>query len=487
MAAVEETLRAQLDELKLARQSSEARFRNVINRGADGILIVDESGRILFVNPAAEKLFGRKADSLLGETFGYPVLKGEKTELEILSGAKQGTAVEMRVTETEWEQTPAYLATLRDITERKQAELRLRESEARLRSTLDAMLEGCQIIDRDWRYAYVNDVLATQSRRNKEELLGHTMMEIYPGIENTDIFIHLRECMENREPHHMESEFALPKGRSHWFELRIEPVPEGILVLSLDIAEKKEAEEQLLRRTRELEDANSELQQFAYVASHDLREPLRMVTSFAQSLEKRYKDKLDNTANEYIDFMVDGAARMQNLIDDLLLYSRVGTRGVAFEPVDMEKVLQDVLGDLRITIEESKAKVTHDPLPAIEADPTQMMQVMQNLVTNAIKFRRDEEAPAVHVSARREDSEWVFSVKDNGIGIDQELFGRLFVLFSRLHVQGKYPGTGIGLAVVKRIVQRHGGRVWVESWPGKGSIFYFTMLSTAMRDEHGKR
>ena len=236
----------------------------------------------------------------------------------------------------------------------------------------------------------------------------------------------------------------------------------------------------------ELNRSNKELEQFAYVVSHDLREPLRMVTSFAQSLEKRYKEKLDKTADEYINFIVDGAARMQRLIDDILLYSRVSTRAKPFEPVEMENILMTVLSNLSVAIDEAKADITSDLLPAINADTSQMGQVLQNLIANAIKFSKPGERPAVHISARKENKEWVFSVKDNGIGIDPELFGRLFVLFQRLHTQDQYPGTGIGLAVTKKIVERHGGRIWIDSKPGEGATFFFSIPAELRIEEHGK-
>jgi light-regulated signal transduction histidine kinase (bacteriophytochrome) len=223
----------------------------------------------------------------------------------------------------------------------------------------------------------------------------------------------------------------------------------------------------------ELDRSNKELEQFAYVASHDLREPLRMMTGFAQSLEKRYRGRLDEAADEYIHFIVDGAARMQRLIDDILIYSRVGTRGVPFEPVDLNTVLGEVRLNLQAAIDETGARITADSLPTIEADPTQMQQVFQNLISNGIKFHRENEIPAVHVSASQAGGEWLFSVRDNGIGMDPELFGRLFVLFQRLHPPDKYPGTGVGLAVTKKIIERHGGRIWVESRPGEGSVFFF--------------
>jgi PAS domain S-box-containing protein len=250
-----------------------------------------------------------------------------------------------------------------------------------------------------------------------------------------------------------------------------------------DISIRKRAEAQLARKGKELEAANAELQQFAYVASHDLREPLRMVASFTQSLEKRYKHQLDTTADEYIAFIVDGVARMQSLIDDILAYSRVGTRGVPLEAVAMDDVLRNVLVNLKTSIEETGATVTHDPLPVIQADPVQMMQVLQNLIGNAIKFHREGAPPLIHVTARPDGGDLVFSVSDNGIGIAPELFGRLFTLFQRLNPRDQYPGSGLGLAITKKIVGRHGGRIWVESQPGTGSTFHFSVSVRPGRED----
>ena len=224
----------------------------------------------------------------------------------------------------------------------------------------------------------------------------------------------------------------------------------------------------------ELERSNKELEQFAYVASHDLQEPLRMISSYTQLLERRYSDKLDEKGHKFIDYAVDGAIRMQRLINDLLEFSRVSTRGKPLQPVDVNRVLGSVRINLSVAIQEANAQVTSDELPTVMADETQLVQLLQNLVGNAIKFRGSE-PPHVHVSAQVATTECVFAVRDNGIGIAPEYFERIFVIFQRLHARGEYPGTGIGLAVCRRIVERHGGRIWVESAPGQGSTFFFAL------------
>ena len=241
-----------------------------------------------------------------------------------------------------------------------------------------------------------------------------------------------------------------------------------------DISERKRADAELRETAEELARSNIDLQQFAYVASHDLQEPLRAVAGCVQILQKRYQGQLDTRADDLIRHAVDGVSRMQTLINDLLAYSRVGTRGKDFEPTNCNNVLKVALANLSAAIAEAGAVITHDDLPTAQADCAQLTQVFQNLVSNAIKFR-SQERPEIHVGVQRQTGEWLFSVRDNGIGIQPDYFERIFIIFQRLHTRDEYPGTGIGLAICKKIVERHAGRMWVESAPGKGSTFFFSI------------
>lgn len=236
----------------------------------------------------------------------------------------------------------------------------------------------------------------------------------------------------------------------------------------------EELEARVVDRTQELKRSNEDLEQFAYVASHDLQEPLRMITNYLQLLRQRYKEQLDPNAHEFIAFALDGSKRMHQLIQDLLAYSRVGTHGKELTATECEGALADALANLQLSIEENGAEITHDPLPTVLGDPVQLIQLFQNLVGNAVKFR-GEVAPKIHVGATRKGSDWEFTVQDNGIGIAGQDFLRIFVVFQRLHSREKYAGTGIGLSVCKKIVERHGGRIWVESKLGKGTTFHFTI------------
>lgn len=275
-----------------------------------------------------------------------------------------------------------------------------------------------------------------------------------------------------------KAEEDLRKARDE-LEQRVEERTAELSKASMEL-EARAAE--LARKTEDLIRSNSELEQFAYVASHDLQEPLRMISSYVQLLSRRYEGKLDKDADDFIAYAVEGTKRMQQLINDLLAYSRVGTRGKPLAPTDFEDVYSEAMANLRMAAEEAGAVVTHDQLPTAMADRLQMVQLFQNLIGNAIKFR-DKDVPQVHVSARPEEKMWVFSVRDNGIGIDPQFHDRIFTIFQRLHGRDEYPGTGIGLAVSKKIVERHGGRIWLESSPGIGTTFYFTVPIKAEQAE----
>lgn len=280
----------------------------------------------------------------------------------------------------------------------------------------------------------------------------------------------------------MEAEYKIitAKNRIKYVATISQPVFDGagsvikVFGTLMDITDRKLAQEKLEKTLKELERSNSELEQFAYVASHDLQEPLRMIHSYAELLEKRYKGNLDASADDFLHFITGGAKRMQYLINDLLQYSRVTTRGKPFEPVDCMEVLSIVMDNLHVSIRESDARISYDSLPVVSADQRQFVQLFQNLLSNSIKFR-DRIVPEIHVGVEDKIHEWIFHVKDNGIGIDPEFYDRIFIIFQRLHDREKYPGTGIGLSVCKKIVERHHGRIWVESSLKNGTTVYFTI------------
>jgi signal transduction histidine kinase len=263
-----------------------------------------------------------------------------------------------------------------------------------------------------------------------------------------------------------------------------DPKLRSVLLALEDVTERTQAQELLARLMAEAQRSSAELDQFAYVASHDLQEPLRMVASFSELLAKRYGDKLDSDAKEFIGFAVDGVHRMQAMINDLLVYSRVGRRDLIYTPVDCEGVLQGVLANLTAAVEAAGADIAHGPLPVITADARQISQLFHNLIGNSLKFR-SERPLRIRIWGRKYKKQWLFSVADNGIGMKADESKRIFEVFQRLHPRDIYPGTGIGLAICKKIVERHGGRIWVESKAGQGAIFYFTISQLPPRKETG--
>jgi len=492
-----------LKEAERALRDSERKYRDLTDLLDEGIFETDTVGKITYANRRGMAYVGITEEDLGRGLTIFDIIRAEDLALaqEKLAAAAGGAdtgATEFEIVRKDGTAFPALAhgsAIIRDgtvvgvrgvvfdISELKQVERALKQSEERFRILIKSLHEGIWVLDKDDITTYVNPRMAEMLGYNEEDFIGKPVWAFNPP-EWKQFVIDSLERRQQGVSEQLEGEYLHKNGSRVYVLLEASPIldDDGNYVGSIagvqDITGRRLGEERLRQAIAELDRSNKELEQFAYVTSHDLREPLRMMTSFSQSLEKRYKDKLDATAGEYIGFIVDGAARMQKLIDDILLYSRVSTRGQPFEKVSMETVLETALVNLTAAIEEAKAVINHGPLPEVTADGSQMAQVFQNLIGNAIKFHRDDAAPVIEVSAAREKDEWVFTVRDNGIGMDPELFDKLFNLFQRLHPPDKYPGTGVGLAITKKIVQRHKGRIWVESEPDKGSTFYFTLPVT---------
>jgi PAS domain S-box-containing protein len=358
-----------------------------------------------------------------------------------------------------------------DITEIKQAQSAVREERQRLFEVLETLPALICLLTADHHVAFVNRTF----REKFGESGGRHCYDYCFGLNKPCEFCEAYQVLETGQPHNWE--VATPDGTVldvYNFPFTDVDGSQMILEMNIDITARKKAEDTLKLKLEELSRSNAELEQFAYVSSHDLQEPLRMISSYLQLLQRRYQGKLDDKADRYIYFAVDGASRMQNLINDLLEFSRVATRAREPEPTDCEFLLIQALSNLDLYIKENKVTVSHDSLPEVMADSTQLIQVFQNLITNGIKFNT-ERAPKIHISAEKKDNNWVFSVQDNGIGINPQYFEKIFEVFKRLHKKEEYPGTGIGLAICKKIVERHYGHIWVESEPGTGSTFYFSL------------
>jgi PAS domain S-box-containing protein len=388
-------------------------------------------------------------------------------------------------------QYTASVAVLRDVTERKKAELALAESEAKLRITLATMADGIVIAALDETVTDCNEATLRLTQRSREEILGKPFEDLLsPEFRSLipdarkflvgAVLARTEPSRGKKETVRTDSQLLRKNGETVDIEANISTIedasgqPAELLIVARDVTERKQMEFQLDSSLADLQRSNAELEQFAYVTSHDLQEPLRMITSYIQIIEEDYKGKLDADADQYIAFAVEGAKRMHTLVNDLLAYSRVGTRGESFMPISLNNVLSAATANLDVAIEESHAVVTHDRLPTVLGDESQLIQLFQNLLGNAIKFRSDV-PPIIHVGVEQTKDGWEFSVHDNGIGIDMKYAERIFAVFQRLHAREEYPGTGIGLAVVKKIVERHGGRTWAESEPANGSTFYFTL------------
>jgi len=625
-------------------RSSEERYRYLFENNPHPMWVYDRKAlAFLAVNEAAIAKYGYSHQEFLNMTIVdirppedadrlMKNLAQPRQPLEHSDGwrhlLKDGTLIDVEITShtVEVDGNESALVIAQDVTDRKRAEMAIRESEMRYHHILDAMMEGCQIIDFDWRYVYVNTVLAEQGKHKPEELVHHTMMEMYPGIERTELFTILQQCMQERTPRRLENHFVFPDGRIGWFELSIQPAREGIFILSTDITERKRAQEELQKAHDELElkvqertaalsqtnallqalmdytpdhiyfkDTQSrfirnsksqasmlglgdpaeavgktdfdffphaarsydeeqevmrsgqplvdleewvvwpdgretwvsttkvplpdsdgqiigifgisrditerkraeqaiqqlnadlekqagqlraaigELEAFSYSVSHDLRAPLRAIDGFTRILVEDYESSLDAEGRRVCGVISKEARRMGELIDDLLAFSRLSRKEMRAAAIDMQTLASSVFHELATETDKARIEFQIGSLPPVAGDPKLIRQVWVNLLSNAIKFTSREKRAVIEVGSMDSRSETIYYVRDNGTGFDMRYAGKLFGVFQRLHSENEFEGTGVGLAIVQRVVHRHGGRVWAEGELEKGATFYFAL------------
>jgi PAS domain S-box-containing protein len=379
------------------------------------------------------------------------------------------------------------MGAIQDITARKRAEQQLADSEKRYRQIVETSQEGIWLIDENNYTIFVNKRMCEMLGYTQEEIMGRQNYDFKDESERRNAAEQIQRRRNGISETH-ETSYVTKAGKRLWAMVSTNPVFDddgnykGALAMVTDITQRKlqdellrKSEADLERKNIELEQKNKELEQFAYITSHDLQEPLRTISSFVERFQDLYKDKLDDTALKFLHFISQGSERMKTLIKDLLDYSRIG-RQKELVQVDCNEIVNTVLADLNTAIDESNAKIKSERLPVICGYSTEIKQLFQNLVTNAIKFRKKGVIPEVHIAFRSIEGGWEFSVQDNGIGIDEQHSERIFVIFQRLHTRTEYEGTGIGLSHCKKIVELHGGKIWIKSNPGEGSTFYFTIL-----------
>ena len=482
----------------------EGRYRGLLEAAPDAMVVVNRAGEIVLLNVQAERKFGYPRDELLGQEVTRIIPKGfaerliadgTRTAAEALSQV-MGTGIELSGRRKDGSEFPIEImlsplesaegilvtAAIRDITVRKAEEESLRQSEERMSLVVSNATDyAILMLDLEGRVVTWNEGAEKIKGYRAEEILGshfsifYTREDIAHGVPEAELATVRKHGRFETEGWRVRKD-----GTAFYADIVITALLDkagelrGFGKITRDISERLKAEDDRAKAAEDLRRSNDQLRQFAYVASHDLQEPLRMVASYSQLLAKRYKGRLDSDADEFIGFAVDGCNRMQGLIRDLLVYSRSGAYSKVPQSISADDALKGALADLRGAIGDSGAVVTYDRLPTLVTDETQLVQVFQNLIGNAIKYHGDA-VPYVHVSVAKLRKEWVFSVADNGLGIEPEYFEQIFVIFRRLHGKGEFEGTGIGLAICKKNVEQQGGRIWVESELGKGSTFHFAL------------
>jgi PAS domain S-box-containing protein len=493
-------------EIHLAQM--EGRYRGLLEAAPDAMVVVNVAGEIVLLNVQAEKQFGYRRDELVGQKVKNIIPEGFAERIiadgtrsaaealaqqigagiELIGRRKDGSEFPIEIMLSPLESPEGILVTaaIRDISTRKGAEIHLAQMEGRYRGLLEAAPDAMVVVNVAGEIVLLNVRAEKEFGYRRDELVGQQVKNIIPEGFAERIISDGTRSAEDALAQQIGTGIELigrrKDGSEFPIEIMLSPLEsaDGILVTAAirNISVRKLAEANLVRKLDELYRSNEELGQFAYIASHDLQEPLRMVASYTQLLSRKYKGKLDTEADEYIAFAVDGANRMQRLIQDLLAFSRVGTKGKDLVDTSSEAALLQALQNLRGAITESGAQVTHDPMPAVLADEMQLTQLFQNIIGNAIKYQKPG-IPQVHISAARNGGDkWMFSVKDNGLGIDPQYFDKIFGMFQRLHKREEFAGTGIGLAICKKIAERHGCSILVESTLGQGSTFRFALAGS---------
>ncbi|MCX6927848.1 MAG: PAS domain S-box protein, partial [Verrucomicrobia bacterium] len=509
-------LEMQNDELRRAQKQAQValdKYTDLFDFAPIGYFQLAQDGMIREVNLAGATLLGLDRNKVVSRrldvwvaracrqtfaTFCETVLAShtrQSCEIQLLCQGRGARDVQLEglaaPDQVELENT--WRLAVLDITPRKQAEAEVRRHADALAATHQALSEseelhrvffesaavGMAYVDLEGRFLKVNDRYCELTGYPREELVGKPVLELIHPEDRKKAQQEQGAYLRGELPEYVSEKRYLRKdGSTLWVAINArlirsaDGVPRYSIGVIQDFTHRKRAEETVRQTTEELQRSNRDLEQFASIASHDLQEPLRAVVGYVNLLQMRFPEKLDPKVREYITGAIGGAKRMEQLIADLLAYSRVSARDQALQPADLNAVLADALASLKTSITESRAEVTNDALPTAHVDARQITQVFQNLVGNAIKFC-GESTPKIHVGARQEEGRWVISVRDNGIGIAVEHFQRIFKIFQRLHTRKAYPGTGIGLAICQRIVERHGGKIWIESQPGEGSTFFF--------------
>ncbi len=485
-------------------QDSEQQIQTIFDNAPEAVMVMDLEGTVERWNPTAEEIFGWSAEEIIGKQFQEFViplkyrenyvkrikefLVGPKKhvlnkpiEIEVINRLGNTFYISLNISPTFIKGKYLFIAFARDITEMKNAQEEIRQSQSFLNSVVENIPNMLFIKDvEQYKFVRFNKAGEDLIGYSRNDLMGKSDYDFFPK-EQADFFTQKdKEVVKSGKLFEIPEEHIQTKHKGvRILETKKIPLfdengkPKYLLGISNDITQRIKMEEELKSKTEELKRSNTELEQFAYVASHDLQEPLRMVTSYMQLLSKRYKDKLDQDANEFIGYAVDGSNRMKKLISSLLEYSRIN-RVKPFEVVKLDLLLRDVLQDLENRIAETNAIIITDELPAVYGDHVLLGQLFLNLISNALKFRADR-TPEITISWEKQQDGFFFSVKDNGIGIQKEYSEKIFVIFQQLHSKQKYSGTGIGLAICKKIVERHGGKIWIESVVNEGTTFFFTI------------